>query len=39
MIIIIISTRRPDPIIIKEKEKKTCKIVDFAVPENKTERM
>ena len=30
----LISTRRPDLIIIdkKKKEKKTCKVVDFAVP-------
>ena len=37
----LISTRRPDLIIINKK-KRTCKIVDFAVPADhriKTERM
>ena len=30
-----VSTRRPDLIlIIKKKKKRTCKIVDFAVPAN-----
>ena len=36
-----ISARRPDLIVI-DKKKRTCKIVDFAVPadkQNKTERM
>ena len=28
----LISTRRPDVIIIKRKKKRICKIVDFAVP-------
>ena len=28
----LISARRPDLIVIKKKKKKTCKIVDFAVP-------
>ena len=28
----LISTRRPDLVIIKKKKKKTCKIVEFAVP-------
>ena len=27
-----ITDRRPDQVILKEKKKKTCRIVDFAVP-------
>ena len=33
----LIPARRPDLIITKKKKKRTCKIVDFAVPD-KTER-
>ena len=33
----LISARRPDLIIINKKER-TCRIVDFAIPQSKTER-